>query len=167
MGDVEAIHAMVNRQANQGRMLARSRLELYENLRDFFVAADRRRLHGAAALHFSWQGLAEIKSVAVLEGSRRQGVGTSLVRACLREAAKLEVDRVFVLTYVPEFFEARGFRPVDRNELPHRIWAECVRCPQFPDCGESAMVKDIPKPGRGRRQRARRGPPPAGKSRTT
>jgi amino-acid N-acetyltransferase len=145
MGDVEAMHELINRHAKRGRMLARSRMELYENLRDFFVAARNRRVYGTAALHISWESLAEIKSVSVCETAQRDGVGRRLVRACLREAAKLGARRVFVLTYVPEFFERLGFARIDRSELPHRIWAECVRCPEFPDCGEISMAVNLPK----------------------
>jgi amino-acid N-acetyltransferase len=152
MGDVEAMHELINRYARKGRMLARSRMELYENLRDFFVAAEKRRVFGAAALHISWESLAEVKSVAVCETAQRDGVGKRLVRACLREAGKLGARRVFALTYVPEFFEKIGFKRIDRSELPHRVWAECVRCPEFPDCGEVPMAMDLP----GRRNGAAR-----------
>ncbi len=149
MGDVEAMHELINRHAKRGRMLARSRMELYENLRDFFVAAEKRRIFGTAALHISWESLAEIKSVSVCETAQAKGVGRRLVRACLREAAKLGARRVFVLTYAPEFFEALGFERIDRSELPHRIWAECVRCPEFPDCGEVAMAVALPRRNNG------------------
>lgn len=145
MGDVEAMHELINRHAKRGRMLARSRMELYENLRDFFVAAEKRRIFGTAALHISWEGLAEVKSVSVCETAQTRGVGRRLVRACLREAPKLGAHRVFALTYVPDFFEKLGFERIDRSELPHRIWAECVRCPEFPDCGEVPMAVTLPK----------------------
>ncbi len=157
MGDVEAMHALINRHAKRGRMLARSRLELYENLRDFFVAAESRKVHGTAALHISWERLAEVKSLAVCESVQRGGVGKRLVRACLREAARLGTQRVFVLTYVPEFFKKLGFGLIDRADLPHRIWAECVRCPEFPDCGEIPMAVEIPKRKNGGRRGARKG----------
>ena len=159
MGDVEAMHELINRHAKKGRMLARSRMELYENLRDFFVAAEKRQVFGTAALHISWENLAEVKSVSVCETARRDGVGRRLVRACLREASKLGARRVFALTYVPDFFETLGFSRIDRSELPHRIWAECVRCPEFPDCGEIPMAVDLPRRrnGAGRKTRGKRG----------
>jgi amino-acid N-acetyltransferase len=156
MADVEKMHGLINQHAKVGRMLARSLLELYENLRDFFVAAEDGRILGTAALHLSWENLAEIKSVSVLDGRQREGIGLRLVEHCLKEAADLGVERVFILTYVPTFFERLGFARVDRAELPHRVWAECVRCPDFPDCGEVAMIRTIPRKRRGVRRR--RGP---------
>ena len=145
MSDVEKMQDLVNHHAKAGRMLARSLLELYENLRDFYVAAEGGKVLGAAALHTSWEDLAEIKSVAVAEGRQGSGLGRKLVEHCLAEAAALGVGRVFSLTYVPGFFEKLGFTRIERTELPHRVWAECLRCPEFPDCGEIAMVQDLPK----------------------
>ena len=46
------------------------------------------------------------------------------------------------------FFEHFGFRHVSKDNLPHKVWTECVRCVYFPErCVEYAMVKDIPGPG--------------------
>lgn len=157
MGDVEKVHALINVHAKAGRMLARSLLELYENLRDFFVAVENRRVLGAAALHLSWENLAEVKSLAVAEGRQGQGIGRKLVEHCLTEAVELGVGRVFVLTYVTGFFKKLGFTRVERAELPHRVWSECVRCPEFPDCGEVAMIRDLPAKRRNGRRRAARG----------
>ena len=59
--------------------------------------------------------------------------------------SKLGARRVFALTYAPDFFEKAGFKRIDRADLPHRIWAECVRCPEFPDCGEIPMAVELPR----------------------
>ena len=157
MADVEKMQDLINQHAKAGRMLARSLLELYENLRDFYVAAEGGRVVGAAALHTSWEDLAEVKSVAVADGRQGQGLGRKLIEHCLQEASALGVPRVFVLTYVPGFFEKLGFRRIERSELPHRVWAECLRCPEFPDCGEIAMIREIPRKRRNGRARGRKG----------
>ena len=65
------------------------------------------------------------------------------MNACLKESRGLGVKRVFALTYQPEFFEKFGFKIVDKAVLPHKIWAECLRCVKFPDCDEIAMVKEL------------------------
>ena len=51
---------------------------------------------------------------------------------------------MFALTLVPEFFQRLGFAVVDKNELPRKIWGECVHCPHFPDCDEVALAMDLP-----------------------
>jgi len=95
------------------------------------------------ALTVSWEDLGEIRSVAVARDRAGEGLGSAVVKACLDEARRLEIARVFVLTYIPKYFGRFGFREVGRDELPHKIWAECIKCPKFPECGEVPMVADL------------------------
>jgi amino-acid N-acetyltransferase len=138
--DVKAIQSLVNSYADSGQMLPRTLNELYEHLRDFHVYEDNGSIVGAAALHVSWEGLAEIRSLAVRQDRVRRGMGAELVRRCLAEAAELRVERVFVLTYQAGFFRNLGFFDVDKKELPHKIWTDCLNCVKFPDCDESALI---------------------------
>ncbi len=66
-----------------------------------------------------------------------------LVDRCWDEARKLEIATVFSLTYVAEFFEKCGYHRIEKADLPHKIWNECVRCPLFPSCNEVALVRTI------------------------
>ena len=146
--DIEKIYKLINDFAAKNVMLPRSLSELYENIRDFFVFIQDDTLVGCAALHIFWKDLAEIKSVAVLETTQRKGIGRKLVRVCIREARKLRIAKMFVLTYVPEFFEKSGFRRVEKETLPHKIWSECVKCHKFPDCGEIPLILELGKNGK-------------------
>ena len=146
--DVEKIYKLINDFAAKNVMLPRSLSELYENIRDFFVFMQDDTLVGCAALHIFWKDLAEIKSVAVLETTQRKGIGRKLVRVCIREARKLRIAKMFVLTYVPECFEKSGFRRVEKETLPHKIWSECVKCHKFPDCGEIPLILELDKNGK-------------------
>ncbi len=141
--DVKSIQSLVNQYADSGQMLPRTLNELYENLRDFSVYEENGSLVGACALHISWDGLAEIRSLAVRQDRARKGIGTELVRHCLTEAASLQVKQVFVLTYQEGFFRTIGFTDVDKKELPHKIWTDCLNCVKFPDCDESALIIHI------------------------
>ncbi len=143
--DVEKIYKIINDFAAKNVMLPRSLSELYENIRDFFVFIQDGTLVGCAALHIFWKDLAEIKSVTVVETCQRSGIGKKLVRVCIREARKLRIAKMFVLTYVPEFFEKCGFRRVEKETLPHKIWSECVKCHKFPDCGEIPLILELNK----------------------
>ena len=127
-------------------MLPRSLNELYEGLRDFHVYELRNELIGVCALHISWDGLAEIRSLAVKKDSMKNGIGSSLVKRCLDEAGELQVTRVFVLTYQDAFFRKLGFTDIDKKELPHKIWTDCLNCVKFPNCDESALVITVPRP---------------------
>jgi amino-acid N-acetyltransferase len=126
-------------------MLDRSLSEIYENIRDFVVVRKGKRIIGCAALHVLWSDLAEIKSVAVDEKMQKQGIGTVLVTACLRDAEELGITTVFCLTYKPEFFEKFGLKEVEKMTLPQKIWTECYRCSKFPNCDETAMTIQIVK----------------------
>ena len=66
--------------------------------------------------------------------------GAPSVGACIGEARQLGIKKIFVLTYVPDFFDRLGFKPVDKSTLPHKVWADCVNCVKFPDCDEDAMM---------------------------
>ena len=61
----------------------------------------------------------------------------------VREAETLGVKQVFALTYVPEFFSGLGFKEVEKSILPHKVWADCLKCPKFPDCDETAMLIEL------------------------
>ncbi len=140
ISDVTQMHELINYFANKGEMLARSLSEIYENIRDYFVVRQGERVIACASLHVMWSDLAEIKSVAVAEGSQGQGIGDQLVETCLKEAKELGMPTVFCLTYKPAFFERLGFSQLDKMELPRKVWGECYRCPKFPDCDEVALI---------------------------
>ena len=143
IGDVTFIHRLLSDYANKGLLLPRPLSELYDHLRDHFVVEDDRTgnsLIGVSALAISWEDLAEIRSLAVSEDHQGQGLGSRLVETCLEEARVLGLKRVFVLSYVPDFFIKMGFKEVDKSVLPHKIWADCLRCPKFPDCDETALM---------------------------
>lgn len=143
INDPPAIMEIVNRFAARELMLPRPLNEVYENLRDFFLFEQEGSIIGCAALHVTWDGLGEIRSLAVDEGAQGQGIGARLVRECLQEARQLGMKRVFVLTYTPPFFHSLGFRDYPKEELPHKIWTDCLRCPKFPNCDEEALVIDL------------------------
>ena len=141
--DVKDIQKLLTFYASRGDMLSRSLSELYECIRDFYVAEEDGKLLGTAALHIVWEDLAEVRSVAVAEDAGRRGVGSSVVRACIDEARELGLKRIFCLTYRPDFFGTFGFRIVDKSELPHKAWGDCMKCVKFPDCDEIAMIMDL------------------------
>jgi amino-acid N-acetyltransferase len=138
--DVPAMHKLINSFADKDEMLHRPLSEIYESIRDYFVAKDGETLVGCAALHVNWSDLAEIRSVAVAAEYQKKRVGFRLVMACVREAKSLGLPIVFCLTYKPGFFEKLAFSKVDKMQLPQKVWNECYRCAKFPTCDEVALV---------------------------
>lgn len=141
--DVETIYQMVYDYAQAGAMLARSRNALYETLRDMVVAEEDGRVVGVGGLHFIWEKLAEVRTMAVAEGYTRQGVGAEIVRRLIDEARQYGVTCVFTLTYQVDFFVAMGFHKVEKEGLPPKVWKDCIDCPKFPNCDEVAMILDL------------------------
>ena len=141
--DVPAAHELINLCAAEGVMLPRARGKIYDFLRDFVVYEEDGNVVAAGALHIVWEDLGEVRSVAVKEPNRGRGIATKIVEHLLSEAILLGLRRVFVLTFIPEFFERFGFELVERSTLPHKVWADCVHCPRFPDCGEVSMVRSL------------------------
>lgn len=144
MSDVRAIHGLLSSFSEQGLLLPRSLSDIYDHLRDYTVFIDDAGcVQGVSALHISWENLAEVRSLAVSRKFQKQGAGRKLVEHCLSEAVTLGIYRIFTLTYQVEFFKHLGFELVDKSILPHKIWADCVHCPKFPDCDESAMLIEL------------------------
>lgn len=143
ISDVEEIHKLISHYASEGQMLARARAVLYEGIREFSVIEVDGKLVAMGALHVLWNDLAEIRALAVAPEYIRRGLGRALVETFLEEARSLEMPRVFALTYKPEFFVKCGFHNVEKEDLPQKVWMECVNCPQFPNCEESAVIIDL------------------------
>lgn len=140
IADIKTIHKLVNEFARKGEMIPRSLNDLYENIRDIYACEEGSEIKGVCALHVLWEDLAEIRSLSVKLDSRGTGIGRKLVKACIGEAKKLGIKKLFALTYHPEFFRKIGFSDIDKSELPQKIWGECLRCPKFPECDESAVI---------------------------
>jgi amino-acid N-acetyltransferase len=143
--DVREIQKLIEISAKKGEMLSRSLSELYDNLRDYYVFHEegREMIIGTCAMHICWEDLAEVRSLVVREECERRGIGTKLIEACLSEAISLGLYRMFALTYKPNFFLKFGFKVVDKAKLPHKIWADCVRCVKFPECDEVAVLLEV------------------------
>src|SRR6516225_6129936 len=144
VGDVPAIYELIRTFAERKLMIRRSLGELYESIREFLVAVDGEgRVVGCVALHVFWEDLAELRCLAVAEHLQGQGLGRRLVEACWESARDLEIKSLFTLTHAVEFFERCGYHPIEKSELPHKIWNECVRCPLFPNCNEIALIRTV------------------------
>ena len=145
ISDVRQIQKLIEFAAKKGEMLSRSLSELYDNLRDYNVYEEegQGQILGTCAMHICWEDLAEIRSLVVWEDYNRQGIGTKLIEACLSEAISLGLYRIFALTYKPDFFLKFGFRTVDKSALPHKIWADCIKCVKFPECNEVAVLLEV------------------------
>lgn len=141
MRDIAAILELINGYAARGIMLPRTEFEMSEAIRDFTVVVAGGVLLGCGALHFYSPTAGEIRSLAVAEQAKTQGVGRRLVESLVAEAQQYELDVVFAFTYVVDFFSKVGFHPVERGILPLKAWKDCLRCPKFHACDEIAVMR--------------------------
>ncbi len=144
MSDVDAIHELICYFAERHKMLFRTKDELYERIREFRVCYDmQNHIIGCCALSIMWLDLAEIRSLAVHPEHFGKGIGRLLVEDSLREAKELGIKKVFALTYETGFFQKIGFKIIDKSQLPHKVWTDCLRCPLRDNCNEIPVLAEL------------------------
>ena len=142
--EVVVMKALLDEAAAEGQVLPRRLAEMFENARDFFVYVDNAGVVGGlTALHIDLVDLAEVRSLVVRDDLRGAGIGRRLVEAALEEARQMEIERVYTFTRIPGFFAKLGFLEVDRAELPYKAFKDCLQCPLFPGCDETALIRDL------------------------
>ena len=141
--DVQTIHALISSYAELDRMLFRPMADIYENLQKFLVVELNGNVIGCCALEIIWSDLAEIKSLAVDKDQTGKGAGRMLVTTAIKQAREFGVLKVFALTLDCAFFEKLGFRKIEMDTLPMKVWSDCARCPKQQNCDEIAVIKSV------------------------
>jgi amino-acid N-acetyltransferase len=142
--DIRPIHALLQIYGERGELLARPLSELYDHVRDFYVyTIPEEGVVGCCALQFCWEDLAEVRSLAVHPDQLGKKIGARLAETAIQEAVEYKIEKLFTLTYKPDFFKQFAFKRVDRSMLPLKIWSDCMICVKFPDCDEIAMMKEL------------------------
>ncbi|MDR1244009.1 MAG: N-acetyltransferase [Endomicrobium sp.] len=140
VADVKQMHNLIEHYADNKEMLHRSLNAIYESIQEFVVLEHENRIIGCGALHVSCVDLGEVKALAVSEDFKGKGFGRKIVEKLHENAKYLGIEKVFTLTFKPEFFKKLGYSVISKEMLPHKIWSECVNCYLFPDCGEVPLL---------------------------
>ncbi len=115
---------------------------LIDHLGTALVAHQGSRLVGCVALELYGRA-ALLRSLAVDEPARGQGVGIKLTEAALQLARGHGVTTIFLLTETAsDFFSRLGFAPVDRAYVPPAVQQSIEfrgACP----AGAQAMVRSL------------------------
>ena len=141
--DVESIQNLIRIFSETGKVLFRSLDEIKENISDFWVYEKNDQVIGVCSLKKDWGRLVELRSLGVDPRYSRQGIGTKMVEASLKEALSTDCDTLFVLTYAVSMFKRLGFRTIDTERLPHKVWNDCNACLHQENCDETAMVLSL------------------------
>jgi argininosuccinate lyase/amino-acid N-acetyltransferase len=137
--DLDDIERMVNYWANIGENLPRSRPDLVKAVGTFAVTEKHHQVTGCASIYVYDTGLAEIRSLGIEPGYQGGGQGKAVVEYMLRKAEQMAIQKVFVLTRVPEFFMKLGFSSTSKSMLPEKVLKDCDMCPRQHACDEVAL----------------------------
>ena len=138
-GDAAAMHALITRYQEVGRLLPRTEEEIARHAERFLVILDGDRVVGCAELAPLGAGVGEVRSLVLDESARGLGLGRLLVEQLTREARLAGLTIVCAFTHEPGYFVRLGFSLVPHAWLPEKIAADCAGCPMFRRCGQWAM----------------------------
>ena len=139
MSDVNSIYHLTSYWAEKGEILPRSRDNIIHDIQNFVVAEIDGSVVGCASLYIYQTGLAEIRSVVVDQAAQRQGQGQALVQYLLGFAHQIELQKIIVLTYIPQYFTELGFSLIDKNSLADNIIEDSEQSPYKDPADEVAM----------------------------
>ena len=125
--DVKSIRTLVDSYAAPGQMLSKETVTLYESVQEFIVAEKDGVLVGCGALHILWEDLAEVRTVAVVEGLQKQGIGHQILEAIIERAREVGVEKIFCLTFQIDFFGHHGFEVIEGTPVDADVYAELLR----------------------------------------
>ena len=139
LDDVEAIATLIQHWATVGENLPRAKSDMVHSINEFAVTEINGKVSGCASLYIYDTGLAEIRSLGIDPKSKVTGQGRQLVEHLLAKAKKLALNRVIVLTRVPDFFEQQRFTFCSKDSLPEKVMKDCELCLRKENCDEVAM----------------------------
>jgi len=146
--DAAALHALIAAHLEEGRLLPRALDELAVHAPRFVVAVDPSpsgdRIVGCAELAPLSQAVAEVRSLVVSRDARRHGLGVQMVEDLAARARRDGYAKLCAFAHDPAFFVRRGFSIVPHTWVPEKIAHDCIACPLFRNCGQYAVVLEVP-----------------------
>ena len=125
--DIPGIRALIDTYTLGGRLLNKETVMLYEDVQEFTVAINNGTVVGCGALHVLWEDLAEVRTVAVLDTLKGQGVGHEILEAIINRARVIGVSRIFCLTFETAFFARHGFEEIHGTPVDPDVYSELLR----------------------------------------
>jgi amino-acid N-acetyltransferase len=138
--EAKKLYALIQANLEEGHLLPRTLSELTVHANRFVVALRGRKIVGCAELAALSANVAEVRSLAVNSSARGGRVGVMIVDELRRRARRQGFERLCAFTHAPGYFTNIGFSIVPHTWLLEKIFTDCVKCPQFRQCGQYAMV---------------------------
>lgn len=140
LDDIPSLLVLIDRFSGQDLLLPKTDTQMRKEINDFWIYEFSGQVVACGALKVGWGPLAEIRTLAVHPQHQGLGYGKGLVLQLIEVARQRLVRDVFVLTYEKPFFEQFGFSQIDKEELPEKVWSDCIHCNQYEHCNEIAMI---------------------------
>ena len=125
--DVVAVRRLVGLYTEDGRLLAKAPVTLYEDVQEFLVAEIDGVVVGGGALHVMWEDLGEIRTLAVDPAHAREGIGGRILDDLIDRARDLGLARLFCLTFEVDFFRSRGFAEIEGSPVDHAVFEQLLQ----------------------------------------
>jgi amino-acid N-acetyltransferase len=125
--DVAAVRRLVGLYTDDGRLLAKAPVTLYEDVQEFLVAEVDGVIIGCGALHVMWEDLGEIRTLAVDPEHARRGIGGRILDGLITRAKELGLARLFCLTFEVDFFRSRGFDEIEGSPVDHAVFEQLLQ----------------------------------------
>ena len=138
--DAETISALIRFHADKGVVLPRDEDEVRNAIDTFLVAEFEDEIIGSVSRYDYGRGLFEIRSLVVTDKHGKAGIGSILLQSMIKNLIRDGAQKIFALSYSPDFFRKNGFEEVPRETLPEKIWKDCRFCKDVDNCGETALV---------------------------
>ena len=138
--DARKLYALIQANLEEGHLLPRTLGELAVHATRFVVAVKGRAIVGCAELAALSPTVAEVRSLAVDASARGGRVGVAIVDELRRRARREGFEKLCAFTHAPGYFIHMGFSIVPHLWLAEKVFTDCVKCPQFRQCGQYAMV---------------------------
>ena len=110
----------------------------------FYVAEADKKVVGCSSL-VEYDGLAELRSWAVLPGYQGKNIGTELALAVIEEAKARGHAQIHTLTQPKNFSLVKEKLEFVKTETPvEKLLKDCAHCPLYNNgCNETAFVKTL------------------------
>jgi amino-acid N-acetyltransferase len=138
--DAKKLFALIQANLEEGHLLPRTLGELAVHAERFVVAVKSRKIVGCAELAPLSPHVAEVRSLAVDSAARGSRVGVMIVDELRLRARREGYEKLCAFTHAPRYFIHMGFSIVPHLWLTEKVFTDCVKCPQFRQCGQYAMV---------------------------
>jgi amino-acid N-acetyltransferase len=143
ISDIDTLYDLINIYSEKEVVLPRTKESLYQNVFSIFVAIVDGKVVGSASLTILDKQLAEIRSLVVDSSMKKAGIGKMLVERIVEETKRLGIGKLISLTYQVDFFRKCGFEVTVKDNMPQKVWKDCIHCPKLHHCDEIAMIMYI------------------------